>query len=133
DVLDLVTAGRLTEGHARALLGLEGSAHVTEVAAAVAEAGLSVRETERRVRELVSHVAQSVVDENEKKKRGNKRRDPALALLEKKLASELRTKVTITQVRGRGKVILEFVSLQDMKELIGRLVPLGDREEEKTP
>ncbi|MBF0137916.1 MAG: ParB/RepB/Spo0J family partition protein [Magnetococcus sp. DMHC-1] len=137
EILDMVATGKLSEGHARALLGLEDAAAVTSVASAVAEAGLSVRETERRVRDFIpestlpeeSEPTQPIVEE--KKKNNSKRRDPAIASLEKKLASELRTKVTITQLRGRGKIILEFASLQDLKDLVHRLVQSDVPGEEK--
>ncbi len=50
-VQDLLTAGRISAGHARALLGLDDETRVIELARAAARNGLSVREVEQRVRQ----------------------------------------------------------------------------------
>ncbi len=49
-VLELLAAGKITAGHARALLGLDSPGLVIELARQAAATGLSVREVERRVR-----------------------------------------------------------------------------------
>ena len=51
-VRDMLAAGQLTSGHARAILGLDGEERQLALAGEVAKRGLSVRETEDRVREL---------------------------------------------------------------------------------
>jgi ParB family chromosome partitioning protein len=50
-VRELLAAGKISAGHARALLGLEDETRVIQLAQAAAEQGLSVREVERRVRQ----------------------------------------------------------------------------------
>ena len=129
-ILSWVGNGSLTTGHARALLGLEENPErLMQLAEEVAIQGLSVRETEVLVRkertddpdnpDLLTEV---VVSKPTTPPRG-RQREPAIVEMEGRLASVLgNTTVTITQLRGRGKLILEYPSLEDLEALVDKLI-----------
>ena len=106
----LVVAGKLPAGHARALLGLEGEAMILAAAREVTAKGLSTRETERLVARL---------------KAGRRRRktlpisDPDLRSLIERLQRSLGTKVRLLHRSGsgRGKLEIEYYSLADLERL----------------
>ena len=126
-VLAWVENGSLTTGHARALLGLEEQPErLVQLAEEVAIQGLSVRETEVLVRkerneeQEVAVLAVPGVNKPVAPVRG-RQREPAIVEMESRLANTLGSSVTITQLRGRGKVILEYLSLEDLEALVHKL------------
>jgi ParB family chromosome partitioning protein len=108
-VLDHLQAGRITAGHARALL-----AHHDPVATArkVIDRGLSVRETEALA------TAESATGRSESPERPV---DPDLAALERDLSQKLGLKVTIADRRGSGRVTLHYRSLDQLDGLLALL------------
>ena len=109
---DMLMAGDIEMGHARALLPLSKSEQ-SRVAALVADKGYSVRETERMVaRELKPLVAKS------QEKQPN--RD--LVRLEEDLSDALGATVKISANRkGAGSLSLRFASLDQLEGLIARI------------
>ncbi|MBF0462222.1 MAG: ParB/RepB/Spo0J family partition protein [Magnetococcales bacterium] len=127
-VLAWVANGSLSMGHARALLGLEEKPErLIQLAEEVAIQGLSVRETEVLVRrergELQDERAVEPTPEQPKVAvaRGH-HREPVIVEMESRLSATLGSKVTITQVRGRGKLILEYLSPAELESLVRRLL-----------
>lgn len=109
-VVDLVQAGELSAGHARALLSLKEEEKILETAQLAAQKGLSVRALESLV----------------KKEMGEKRRNPAAAKgrnhyfdeVELALSSHLGKKVKVTQKgEDNGVLQIEFYSLDDLASL----------------
>ncbi len=110
-VRDLLAEGKLDMGHARALLALPALRQV-ELANEIAAKGLSVREVEKRVGELVSRP----------KPRIPRTIDRDVARLQEELAQKLGTPVQIKQKgKGRGALIVEYGSLDQLDELIEKL------------
>ena len=105
--------GQLDMGHARALLSLEGRRQ-DELAKRVAERGLSVRETEKLVNEILNP-----------RVRGELRRartDRDVARLEEELSEELGTTVEIRQGRkGSGMLVIRYVGHEHLDSLLIRL------------
>jgi ParB family transcriptional regulator, chromosome partitioning protein len=111
-VQQLVQEGRLEMGHARALLGLEGRRQ-EETAKSVAERGLSVRETEQLVHDLLNPPA---------KTRRKARGDRDVERLEEDLSGELGTSVQIKPGRkGAGKLVIHYASPEHLDDLLTRL------------
>lgn len=109
EIQELVSRGTLSEGHARALVGLSPEEQM-ELTRKTIERGLSVRDVEKIVRS--------------KRRRGS-RRPPTVVSLEQYLREYLGTRVDIT-VRGEtGKVIIYFYSAEHLENLIHTLV--GER------
>ncbi|MFN8074379.1 MAG: ParB/RepB/Spo0J family partition protein [Kineosporiaceae bacterium] len=115
-----VAAGVLSAGHARALLGLEDPAAMERLAQRVVAEGLSVRAVEEIV---------ALGDEVRPKKAVNKPRpgghQPELDAVASRLGDRLDTKVTIALGRSKGKLSVEFASVEDLNRILSVLAP-GD-------
>jgi len=110
-VQEMLLAGKLEMGHARALLALDAARQI-EAATRIAARGLSVREAEAQVQRLArGHGA-----------RRRARGDRDVARLEEELSGRLGTTVQIRVARkGRGKLIVHYSSLEQLDELIKKL------------
>jgi ParB family chromosome partitioning protein len=110
-VRDLLANGKLDMGHARALLALPVLRQV-ELANEIAVKGLTVREVEKRVGELVSRP----------KARIPRAADRDVARLQEELSQKLGTRVQLKQKgKGRGALIVEYGSLDQLEVLIEKL------------
>ena len=109
---DLLMAGDIEMGHARALLPLSKSEQ-GRIAAMVADKGFSVRETERLVARELNPPA---------KKSGDKKADRDLLRLEEELSDRLGATVKISANRkGSGSLTIRFGSLDQLDGLLTRL------------
>ncbi len=116
-----VAAGVLSAGHARALLGLDDRDQQEELATRIVAEGLSVRATE----ELVSLGARPA-----KAPRAAARRitAPALTGLADRLADVFETRVRVDLGRRKGKITVEFASVDDLERIVALMAPqLGGR------
>lgn len=110
-VRELLAEGKLDMGHARALLALPALRQV-EFANDIAAKGLSVREVEKRVGELVSRP----------KPRVPRTVDRDVERLQEELAQKLGTAVQLKQKgKGRGLLIIEYRDLDQLDGLIEKL------------
>jgi ParB family chromosome partitioning protein len=105
-----VIDGKLTEGHARALLGLQEPEKMLLMYKQVLEEGLNVRQVEGRVRDLTT-----------KKQMDAAMPDPKLMALETQLRGSLGTQVKISRQGQGGKITIEFFSDEELDELIHRI------------
>ena len=108
-----LAAGELSEGHARAILSLEDEERQLEAARQVMEKKLSVRETEKLVRELQKPPAQKKDDSWREKDQ----------FIYEKLEEELRaltgTKAVIQRrENGRGRIQLNYYSVEELERLM---------------
>lgn len=107
-VRQLVRAGKLSAGHARALLGLSSELRMADVAQQVADEGWSVRAVETYVKRA----------RQPRKGGAEKRRDAGERLLEEELQRVFGTEVRIRRGRGaRGKVEIPFFSHDDFERI----------------
>ncbi len=111
-VQEEVLTGRLTLGHARALLALESARLQTEVAQRAGAQGFSVRQVERLVREIL---------QGGERRRTARARDPHVAEAEQRLQRALGTNVQIFHGRTRGWIRIAYYSLKDLDRLLARL------------
>lgn len=108
----MVDAGQLEMGHARALLALQGAQQI-EVAQKVAQRQLSVRETERLVK---------LVLEGGKKAQQEFKPAPDVVRLEQQLADTLGATVAIRYNRtGKGKLVIEYNSLDELDGILAHI------------
>jgi ParB family transcriptional regulator, chromosome partitioning protein len=123
-----VAAGVLSAGHARALLALESAERQEQIAARVVAEGLSVRAVEEIV-------AVGVVDRATPTPRAKQPLAPALAQLADRLSDRLETRVSVELGRRRGKVVIQFGSVDDLQRIAGLLgVSAGpDQQEDHSP
>lgn len=109
----LVLDGSLDMGHARALLALEGALQV-QTAKKVVERGLSVRETEQLVNDILHPKL--------KQPRARARTSRDIQRLEEELSEKLGTTVEIKARRkGNGRLVISYMSHEHLDELLAKL------------
>ena len=117
-----VAEGQLTAGHARALLGTPDRAFQEALARRAVTEGLSVREVEDAVRARSG----TLDDEPDAPAPGRKAdptqaakrlRPPGLLELEELLSDRLDTRVKVTMGSRRGRVTIDFASLEDLERI----------------
>lgn len=114
DVQQLVKEGRLSTGHARALLALESTDLQRRIARQIIDGGLSVRATEQLVQKA----------SEQKPPRKPQPIDPNIKAAETKLRRALGTQVKILQASdGKGKLEISFFNTQDLDRIYNLLVP----------
>jgi len=107
EILEMVSRGTLSAGHARALLSLDSSGEQLATARYIHSKGFSVRRTEALI--------------NRKLRRKHSRpraRSADLAEVENKLQQRFSTKVTIRAGRKGGKVEFEYYGREDLERLL---------------
>lgn len=113
EVLDLLEEGKLSEGHARALLSLDQPDRQIEAAKQVVELQLTVRETEKLVKDLMKPQAAPKDD-------GWRERDQFIYdKLEDELRTATGTKVVIQRKEeGKGKIQMDYYSIEELERLV---------------
>jgi len=112
-----VAAGVLSAGHARALLGLEDGAAMERLAQRIVAEGLSVRATE----EIVALGVDG--DKPQRKQVRAGERNPALDDLANRLTDRFDTRVKVALGKKKGKVTIEFASVQDLNRILEVIDP----------
>jgi len=112
--------GTLSEGHARPLLRIaDDKSAIKDIRDEVVNKKLSVRQTELLVRRFLNKPSTSV-----SQKREQKSQIPSsyCSSLVNQLSNKLSSKVTILQNGSRGKIEIEYYSLDDLERVIGLVV-----------
>ncbi|MCV7358783.1 ParB/RepB/Spo0J family partition protein [Mycolicibacterium fluoranthenivorans] len=109
-----VAAGVLSAGHARALLALEGGPErQEELAARIVAEGLSVRATEEAV---------TLANRNGPAEPSSPRRKPiqmpGLQDVAEQLSTAFDTRVTVSLGKRKGKIVVEFGSVDDLQRIV---------------
>ena len=123
NVQKMVIEGQITMGHARALLPLEIPVEQLKTAQEIVEKQLSVRETEKKVKEILSSGKKPEVEVT---KTQQQEEDPSIAVIykqiEERLQQTLHTKVSIQRKRnGHGKLLIDFYNSDDLEKIIDKL------------
>jgi ParB family chromosome partitioning protein len=120
---------RLSAGHARALLPLNDSPFQERLARRVSDEGISVRDAEDLVRR---YLAMSVPDSSAARAGGKTARSrPAQVTdAQRRLGDHLQTRVRVDMGARKGKIVVEFVSIDDLERVVKAM--LGDRPETST-
>ncbi|MCU1671798.1 MAG: parB [Blastococcus sp.] len=111
-----VAAGVISAGHARALLGLSDADKQDALATRIVAEGLSVRATEEAV-------AMAAADEPAAKRRTRKITAPGVEDLAGRLSDVFETKVKVQIGRAKGRIVVEFGSVDDLQRIIGLMAP----------
>jgi ParB family chromosome partitioning protein len=112
EIQKYVADAKISMGHARALLSLEGAAIQKKMADFIIDKGLSVRQVEDLVKK--AHQGQNIIQAAKTKP---KNRD--IEILEEELRRILGTKVFIEDKKGRGKLVVEYYTLDDLDRILG--------------
>ncbi len=109
---------RLTSGHARALMGLDKSPFQERLGRRVAEEGLSVRDTEDLVRRY------QAMSTNSDASPERAPLPPLASDARRRLEDHLQTRVRVEVGKKRGKIVVDFTTIDDLERLLATL--LGD-------
>lgn len=106
---DYLEAGKITPGHARAILAAPDPVALAEQ---IVSKGLSVRAAERWVH-MAAHA--------DERARGSAGRDANIQFIERKVSQHLGMKVRINHKSPGGKMTITYTSLDELDELVKRL------------
>jgi ParB family transcriptional regulator, chromosome partitioning protein len=121
----MVAEGRLSAGHARALLGTPDRAFQEALAKKAVAEGLSVRAVEDAVRERNELGGSPVTSETPSRRL----RPPGLLELEDLLSRYLDTRVQVAMGAKKGRVVVEFANLEDLERIYRAMTgPAGGAE-----
>lgn len=113
-VLDLVSEGKLSEGHARSLAAIESPQKQYKLALDIIDLDLNVRDTEALVKE----------EKTEKKTKGKKiaktvKLDANCKEVENRLKKALGTKVSLKPTtKSKGKIVIEYFSMEELDRIL---------------
>ncbi|MEU7979924.1 ParB/RepB/Spo0J family partition protein [Micromonospora sp. NPDC049081] len=116
-----VAAGVLSAGHARALLSLDESEAQEQLALRIVAEGLSVRATE----EIVALTLSDGPAKTPAAKRRSKAHAPALTDLADRLSDRFDTRVKVDIGRSKGKITIEFATVDDLERIVG-IIGVGE-------
>jgi ParB family chromosome partitioning protein len=105
--------GKISEGHARALLTLSSAQAQSAALQTVLSRELNVRQTEELVRKLSGE---------RKVKKTKKKQSPEVKALEDQLRQALGTKVTLRRGARGGSIVLRFYSDEELNTLVDQLL-----------
>jgi ParB family chromosome partitioning protein len=112
---EMVINGSLTSGHARALLSISDTKLQLEAAEYIVEKQLSVRETEKFVKQLLNT---KTSEEKDKKNKKDTERAEAFKYVEEKFIETFGTKVKIMDSNNKGKIVIEYYSLDELNRIV---------------
>ena len=111
EVKPMVEARQLEMGHARALLSLENPSQQLSVARDIIKRGLSVRATEKLIRELLNHKLKLSDTKTQ--------RDSNIKHLEKDISDKLGAKTLIIHTaKGSGKLVIKYNTLDELDGIL---------------
>lgn len=108
----LLIGGRLTAGHGRALLGLQGNPLQQRLARRAADESMSVREVEDLVRRY-----QAISASGSARPRTGEEPSAQARESQRLLAEHLQTRVRIEMGKRKGKIVVDFVSTEELERL----------------
>lgn len=116
EMQEALHSGRITEGHARAVL-MAGDDHAKqkEVYEAILADRLNVREAENKARQVAGKIFTP-------RKRPSQVADPEMRAWQNKLQEKLGTKVQLQKTGERGKIVVEFYSEEELRGILDKLM-----------
>lgn len=114
-ISDLLINGKLSTGHARALLGLEDESQRNAAAEIVINEGLNVRQTEQLVKKLAKNKPKK------EKPPANEELIVQLNNIADSLCNHFGTKVNISQGDKKGKIEIEYYGNEDLDRILDLL------------
>lgn len=121
-----VADGRVSSGHARALLSLTDPDRTTELLQEIIDGGLSVRVAEQRAREIEQRPErrkkhETATGDGGTRSAGGSAKTAEMRELEDRLIEKLGTKVSIHGSNERGRLEIAYYSVDDLEALYRRL------------
>ncbi len=113
EIQKMVEGDKLSFGHAKALMPLESPEVMNRLAQRVVTLSMSVRQTEGAVANLLNPP--------EKKEVAERHVDPNVREVEREMERSLGVRVRIEDRKGKGKIVLEYKSLEDFDRVVEML------------
>lgn len=117
-VQDSLRKGEISIGHAKVLLSLANDEAIKLMWKKIIKENLSVRETEKIISQLLQK--SKTIDRETK----IQRQDTHIVYLEKEISKVLGTKVKIQRRNDRGKIIIDYYSIEELDRIIEQLLKL---------
>jgi ParB family chromosome partitioning protein len=114
DIQRGVIENKITEGHARAILGLDNPEKQRALYELILKGKLTVRDTENKVREIISPIVA--------RKMSVSAINPQIQDLEYRLEQNLGTKIQIKKKGATGKIMIDFFSEEEFDKIKGLLL-----------
>lgn len=111
-----VAAGVLSAGHARALLGLEDAGLQEDLATRIVAEGMSVRATEEAV-----VLARQDGPQRERRSRKRAEERPEFTEMADRLSDTFDTRVKVEMGQRKGRIVVEFGSVEDLDRITGMM------------
>ena len=121
EVAQMVREGRLSAGHARALLSIGDASLQKEIAARAAEGAVTVRDIERMGKNAKAQQSEDHLAGEQQALAQARTQDSFYREVELALTQELGRKATVHLSRGKGMLQLEFYSKEDLQNLVRML------------
>lgn len=119
DVVEMVKRGELSQGHARALCGLDDEKLISELAGFIIKNDLTVRETELLVKK---NREESSEETTNKKEKASIKLSNEMRQAQDKLAERFGTKVKFKGDEDKGKIVIEYYSKEGLMSLYEMLM-----------
>jgi ParB family chromosome partitioning protein len=116
-VQESIEKGELSAGHAKTLLMLDTPEAILSAVQRIRSASLSVRQTEELVHRILAPQDIASKDDAAPKRAV----DPNVRAAEEELQRALGTRVTIRDNKGKGKIVIEYASLEDFDRILETL------------
>ncbi|MED3623717.1 ParB/RepB/Spo0J family partition protein [Neobacillus thermocopriae] len=113
-VQELISSGKITMGHGRALLGLRQKNKLSQVVEKTIKESLNVRQLEKLIQQLNENVSRET-------KKPEKKKDIFIQEQEHTLRERFGTTVNIKKNKNKGKIEIEFFSDEDLERILGLL------------
>jgi ParB family transcriptional regulator, chromosome partitioning protein len=113
-IQELISTGKISMGHGRALLGLREKAKVPVLVEKVINEALNVRQLEKLIQQLNEDVSRET-------KKPEKKKDVFIQEREHTLRERFGTTVNIKQSKNKGKIEIEFFSKDDLERILEML------------
>jgi ParB family chromosome partitioning protein len=117
-IQELISTGKITMGHGRALLGLRQKGKLPTLVDKIISEALNVRQLEKMIQQINENVPRET-------KKPEKKKDVFIQEREHFLGERFGTTVNIKQNNSKGKIEIEFFSQEDLE----RILELLDKEE----
>ena len=121
-VKSLLVQGSLTEGHARALLGLQNEHEITKAAEQVIARELTVRQTEELVRRLLAATKAVSLAPDKTAEMADESVMQQTRRLEEAFRAALGTKVALSRSKRGGKLVISFYSDEELQTIYDRII-----------
>lgn len=118
EIKEYIIKNQITSGHARAILTLDAKEKQRELAELIINKGLSVREAESIAKRW------SIRPKSKPSEKKKEEPDIQIENLQDSLRQRLGTKVTIYGKGKKGKIMIEYYTLEDLERIVGTI--LGD-------